>query len=261
MLPDGSNYDDVLRVIARIAANEKNLGNTGNWLFSCLRALEGVQQRMTSLEENRRLVYEWHPQVSIAGHERHIAIMLFCMDSAFECLVFALNALGQAHTPQGFRSLSDEKALKNITPKDVIGLANSQIGSGWLSLFPRFQQHCQNHATLNTLIAENHDVTKHRHSGFDGGTIRQDPPPCFYENLGLPKNHPRRNSIVPMQEVLIPLHPKLPEDVKPKALSECTYLEKVIDEFCEFINQGLLLVIKDILVCFGLNLNPEGVSN
>ena len=207
---------------------------------------------MTSLEEHRALVYEWHPNALLNSHERHIAIILFCMDSAFECTVFALNALGQARQPAGFRTVTDEGALRRISPRDVTGIAQTPPLLGWLALFPQFQRHCVAHSALLTLIADNHDVTKHRQSGFSGGRLRSDPPQGFYERLGVPEGHPLRSHIAPMQEILIPLCPKLPMEARSSDLADCTHLEQVIEDFRRFINEAVCLANSDAQVTLQL---------
>lgn len=242
MLLDKRRCDEQLDAVGLLACQDYNLGNHGNWFFSFRKGFSGFHSRMISLEEHRAMVYEWHPGASIVGHERHIAIILFCMDSAFECLVFALNALGQARLVPGFRAVTDEEALRKISPRDIIG---SQPLPGWGKLFPRFQNHCVAHKSLISLIADNHDVTKHRQAGFAGGKIRMDPPKGFFERLGLPENHPARTHIAPMQEVLIPLHPKLPMEARSSDLAAWTHLETMIEEFRVFINEAVCLAKDD----------------
>jgi hypothetical protein len=172
MLSDGRKCDEDLDALGLLACQDYNLGNQGNWFFSFRSGFSGFHSRMASLEEHRALVYVWHPSALLPGHERHIAIILFCMDSAFECTVFALNVLGQARQPTGFRTVTDEGALRRISPRDVTGTAQTPPLPGWLALFPQFQRHCVDHSALLTLVADNHDVTKHRQSGFAGGKIR-----------------------------------------------------------------------------------------
>lgn len=242
MLSDGRKCDEELDALGLLACQKYNLGNHGNWFFSFRTGFSGFHSRMISLEEHRALVYEWNPNAILTGHERHIAIILFCMDSAFECLVFALNAFGQARQSSGFRSVTDEGALRRISPRDIIG---SPPLSGWLDLFPQFQRHCISHMPLLTIITDNHDVTKHRQAGFSGGKVCMDPPPGFYERLGLPDKHPARTIIAPMQEVLIPLHPKLPLEAQSSDLAAWTRLEKVIEEFRQFINEAVCLANDD----------------
>jgi hypothetical protein len=92
---------------------------------------------------------------------------------------------------------------------------------------------------------DNHDVTKHRQSGFSGGKVRSDPPQGFYERLGIPEDHPLRHMIAPMQEVLIPIRPKLPMEARSSDLSAWTHLEQVIEDFRKFINDAVCLVNSD----------------
>jgi hypothetical protein len=51
--------------------------------------MRGVQMHSLSL-------HQWRVDTSVQTHEHDVAVMLFCMDSAIECFVFMLNALGQA---------------------------------------------------------------------------------------------------------------------------------------------------------------------
>lgn len=252
MLSDGQTCDKALDALALLACQEYNLGNQGNWFFSFRRGLGGFHARMASLEEHRALAYEWHSNALLPGHERHVAIMLFCMDSALECTVFALNALGQARDPAGFRSVMDEGALRRISPRDVTGTAQTPPLSGWLALFPRFQRHCVEQSDLLTLIADNHDVTKHRQSGFSGGTVRSDPPSGFWERLGVPEGHTLRTLIAPMREILIPRRPKLPMEAQSSDLAEWTQLEHAIEAFRQFINEAICLANDDARATFQL---------
>jgi hypothetical protein len=127
MMSEGRKCDEELDALGLLACQDYNLGNQGNWFFSFRSGFSGFHSRMASLEEHRALVYEWHPNALLPGHERHIAIILFCMDSAFECTVFALNALGQARQPTGFRTVTDEGALRQISPRDVTCLRYTEF--------------------------------------------------------------------------------------------------------------------------------------
>lgn len=118
---------------------------------------------------------------------------------------------------------------------------------GWLALFPQFQRHCVDHLGLLTLVADNHDVTKHRQSGFHRGKVRSDAPRGFYERLGVPEGHPLRSLIapMPMQEIQIPLRPKLPMETRSSDLADWTHLEHVIEDFRRFISEAVCLANND----------------
>ena len=114
------------------------------------------------------------------------------MDSAVECLTYALNALGYALATNSFRDVSDAKELKKINPKDIIGdnSANPPRPSlaGYVKFFPKLASLWQSKSTMLNHIFELHDVSKHRQTICVGGRLRSDPPPGFYESLGILNN-------------------------------------------------------------------------
>lgn len=245
MLSDGRTCDEDLDALALLACQDYNLGNLNNWFFSFRGGLNGFRSRMVSLEEHRQLVYEWHPLATLNGHERHIAVLLFAMDSALECIVFATNALGFSKDKTGFRDVGRLQALSKISPIDVLGNVKKSPLPGYLRIYPTFQKHFAENGSLIRLVQDNHDVSKHRQHSFSGGTGRTDPPQGFFESLGFSPGHPARSFIMPMAEVLIPLEPKLPIDALPSELDHWTNLEIVIAEFRRFINDAVSLAHKD----------------
>lgn len=234
-----------LEGFGQLAAMRYNLGDRSNWPFSFVMGLNGSWNRIVSLDEHCRLIYEWHPKVRVSLHDSNVAIALFAMDSACECLVFALNALGQAYKVDQFRDVSDESALRKISLRDVFSFGNSQPLPGWTNIYPNFQRHFATHNELLSIIIDNHDVTKHRQQGFAGGTVRNDPPPGFYESLGIPEGDPRRHEVQPMKEVLLPRKPKLPFEQQGKDLSDWIGLETVAADFRRFLTQAVEIAIVD----------------
>src|ERR1700675_5074309 len=81
---------------ALTASQVYNFGNTGNWFFNFRGGYLGVMSRVQGLERHSRSLHEWGYSSSVGSHEHDVAVMLFCSDSAIECFVFMLNALGQA---------------------------------------------------------------------------------------------------------------------------------------------------------------------
>ncbi len=75
--------------------------------------------------------------------------------------------------------------------------------------------------------------------------MRSDPPPGFFEGLGVPEGDPRRSLIAPMQQVHIPFRPKLPVEAQSSDLADWTQLEKVIEDFRKFINEAVCLANAD----------------
>jgi hypothetical protein len=241
---DGSP-GDLLDDLALLASQGYNLGNAGNWFLNFRGGLNGIRSRCSGMQFHRRFVYEWEIGPLYNNIEHHCSSMLFCMDSAVECMVYGLNALGQAVAPTGFRSISDSKALRLISPKDVTGLGTTAPLAGWAQVFPNFQKHFSASSAFLAQLVDNHDVSKHRRHSFSGGTVRNDPPAGFYERLGLGPRDPRRTLIAPMATVLIPKEPKLPTDSQPSDLAAWTTLESLLTDFEAFIQEGLRLANDD----------------
>ena len=72
---------------------------------------------------------------------------LFCrinLDSAIECLTFAMNALGFAACPGQFHDITDAKALKKIYLiniwDELPSKENSPINEAYESIFPDLQK-------------------------------------------------------------------------------------------------------------------------
>ena len=61
------------------------------------------------------LVYERHPNALVPGHKLKTTIVFFCMDSAFHCTVFTLNAFIKALQLNGFRDMKGECTTADLT--------------------------------------------------------------------------------------------------------------------------------------------------
>lgn len=160
---------------ALTACQHYNFGNKPNWFFSFRVGYYGVMARVRGVKLHSRSLHEWRTSSSMSSHEHDIAVMLFCMDSAIECFVFMLNALGQAADKAAFRDVASDSALRRIGPEDILGVKKSPL-SGYPTYFPSLQAHWTSKAELVFLIFENHDVTKHRQEAGVTGMSRLDPP-------------------------------------------------------------------------------------
>ena len=162
------------------------------------------------------------------------------MDSALECLIFALNSLGWVVTPAGFRDVTDAKALKRISPLDILGDATKTPPiaplAGYQTVFPTIQGAWQNEAQLIAQVRDLHDVSKHRRTIFVGGQARFDPPDGFFEALGLPEDAGRRAPLWPMAEIILKDDPKLPAVHRtPRAVRQGELLEDLVPSFAALI--------------------------
>ena len=211
--------------------------------------------RVNGLLRHSASLHEWHQRASIATQEDDIAVMLFCMDSAVECFVFMLNALGQAADKSAFRSVSSDRDLRRIGPDDILGSKRDSL-VGYARYFPRLQALWQSHSGLLKLIFENHDVTKHRHQATVSGKCRTDPPKGFYESLGLPADPIVRainGPASPMAEVWMANEPKLPYDETRSSTEACATLETTEKQFLDFVSKSFCLALGDAKQTIPLN--------
>jgi hypothetical protein len=239
MLPDRTDWDEQLDQFGLLAHEPHNLGNADNWVFVFRAGVRGLTSRCNGIVWHSELFHAWIPVAPLEGREHHIAAMLFCMDSAMECLVFALNALGQAVNKTLFRDVSSRSALRGISPRDVVG---PKALAGYGRLFPTFQAKWAKESELVRLVAENHDVSKHRQSTFHGGTLRDDPPAEFIA-LDIPENV--RDWFAPTSETLLPKDPKEPAQTRSVELHEWTTLEELEQRFLSFLSQSICAAVTD----------------
>ena len=118
---DSTAWDE-LDEFALLACQDYNFGNASDW-FGCFRGgFYGMRSRLRAIQQHYFKVHAWLPVPRIlADAEYHLATALFHMDSAVECMTFALNALGNSVAPGAFRDVTDDKALRRILPVDILG--------------------------------------------------------------------------------------------------------------------------------------------
>jgi len=239
MLPDGTDWDEQLDQLGLLAHEPRNLGNSENWVFVFRAGVRGLTSRANGIAWHSELFHSWLPPAQLEAREHHIAVMLFCMDSAMECLVFALNAMGYALDKSAFRDISSRRTLTAISPKDVFG---AKALNGYARFFPTFQATWAKNADFIRLVTDNHDVSKHRHSVFYGGTLRDDPPAAF-DALGLPADI--RDFFAPTSETLLPKDAKEPTQTRAVELGEWMTLEEMERRFVSFLAESVQAAVID----------------
>ena len=255
-----SNYER-LDQIALLACQSYNLGNSNEWFGAFRGGLYGFHSRIHGLITHYLTVHAWLPAPRIPSEtEYHLASIFFNMDSAIECLTFSLNALGCAVAPNTFRDIANEKALRQISPKDILGdptlTPPRQPLSGYNTVFPKLQSHWQNNRKLLSLIIEQHDVSKHRETIFTGGMSRLDPPPGFYEALGIGNDPADQSNYWPMAEIILRKDPKgVRVDRKHQEVTDSVHLETVASDFCLFINKSGEYLLHDAIAHIKLSHN------
>ena len=176
--------------------------------------------RLRGLAARYAEVHTWIPVPrDTTAVEAALGEILFDADSALECMVFGLNALGHGVRGRGFRNTMSRGQLKSISPRDPIRADMD----GWPELFPRFSDTLRaSWGDIVTPIMEQHDVAKHRTVVFRGGTLRDDTPSGFWERLGLTEERdPSRFVFMPYSEILL-----LPDPKRPRAEGDTTKLRR-----------------------------------
>jgi hypothetical protein len=106
---------------------EQTHGNSGGWRILFDDGLRGFAARMTTVIESLRLLDvpflvptdRFSPEQWAIDTDRRIGEIFFGMDSAVECLVFALNAVGFLKSPTGFCDIMTAGGLKQIRPDNI----------------------------------------------------------------------------------------------------------------------------------------------
>lgn len=229
-----------------LATQDYNLGGAGNWFYYFRSGLQGMRARLYGVSLHFFEVHAWRPYIrSMMENEYHLSSIFFNMDSAIECFIFAMNALGTAVAPSEFCDVANDSELRKIAPSNILGTWN-KVGSrtraplpGYGKYFPTLQKYWQDQRQFLSLITEQHDVSKHRSRVFAGGSIRKDPPPGFFEKLRIPDDKSLRHQFHPMEEIILDADPKTPVTKRKSVpFEEIANLEALADAFRRFIDES-----------------------
>jgi hypothetical protein len=247
--------------LALLACQDYNLGGAGDWFGDFRGGLYGFYARLYGVQRHYSEVHVWlPPHVRTPDEtEYHLASILFQMDSALECLTFALNALGWAAMPSGFWDVTDGEALRRIGPLDILGdparKRPRKPKPGYTAIFPAFQAFWQSQARLISQIRDLHDVSKHRQTIYIGSKRRLDTPAGFYESLGIPEESSNREDsslrtlLCPEAEIILKPDPKsssLQRSARPVGRRDL--LEALVPSFADFINSSGAAALADAQV-------------
>ena len=183
------------------------------------------------------------PQMSLC--EYNLASFFFNADSALECFVYALNALGYATDPALFCDITKASKLKKIAPRNIIGDKSHKPLAGYKKYFPLVQDEWTRNEALLRKIVDLHDVSKHRRTIYTGGQMRQDSPPGFFEGLGI-TDKSIQVLFWPAKEVILMFDPKLEGKPVPLRPEDYEKLEDIAPLYCKFINKISKLAAKDV---------------
>lgn len=232
---DLSAYRD-LDNFALLADQKDNLGDKGDWFNQFRGGLYGFNARVLGVQIHYEAVHSWlfiaSPRILYQMTEYHLSSILFNMDSAIECMVFALNALGYAANPGQFKDVTNENELRLIRPENI----SKESVPGYDKYFPSLKKYWLENKDLIDKITEQHDVSKHRSSIFEGGRKRTDPPHGFFEMLGI-EDEAQRIIVSPFAEITLVSQPKTPwRKRQPQVCKNLDKLEDVAEKFSIFVN-------------------------
>ena len=244
--------------LASLAMQSYNLGDRGCWFLCFRQGCQGFHVRLFAVETHYAQLHAW--QLRCRWHlepEYHLASIAFGLDSALECLLYAMNAVGYGVHPTKFVDITTDRGLRSIAPWLILGSASHAPHPAFENYYPRTVAVWRKHRNLIEEIQRQHDVSKHRSSTYRGGRSRNDPPAGFYAALGLPDDHPRRSDFAPMSEIILDPDPKRPAsmsraDVKYEDLRT---LESLCQDFAVMIEQACQAWLSDACQMITLNHN------
>jgi hypothetical protein len=213
----------------------------------------GMVSRLHGVNFNYHVIHTWDETFpkGIFNTESYVASTLFNMDSALECCIFGLNALGFSIKNSSFINIENSNELKRIRISNVIG-SEKQVIKGYQLYFVNFNNLWNNNKYLIKTIEEHHDVTKHRHFNLSGGGLRLDAPESILRKYNVDKAIDLPSEIVPSHEVLLSNNPKnLNDGRKPSAPNNLLYLENLAESFSSFLTDTGEMLKKDILELIG----------
>lgn len=233
---------EALDRLALLARQDYNLGDHGRW-FTCFRkGKSGFYSRLGAVYRHYFELHAWQIRCpNSQDPEYHLASIFFGLDSALECCLYSMNALGYGAFPADFVDITTEKGLRQLGPWIMFGTKDRKPLAGIERHFPESTRHWRAHADLIAEIQRQHDVSKHRSTTYVGGMLRKDPPPEFLEALGIAADDRRLFDFAPMAEVILDPDPKRPPSaarlkVKHEDLNTlealCTQFKSFIGEVC-----------------------------
>jgi hypothetical protein len=230
---------------ALLADQAYNFGDKNGWFGDFRGGLFGFYSRIEAIVRHYLAVHSWVPAPRIHNAEYQLSTILFNMDSAVECFVFALNALGNSAFSAEFRDITQPGALRRISPSDILD-PKLPLFTVYSKRFPKVQSLWTANTDLLQIIRDCHDVSKHRSTIFTGGKCQTNAPAGFYEALGIQGNTDAQWPFWPMEEVILTRNAKVPAVQRvPTPVTEQVLLEDVAERFVDFVNGTVKVALED----------------
>ena len=212
---------------------EQSHGNNSDWRVLFQDGLRGFAARITTVVGSLRLLDspfqippdQSSPEQWAIDTDSKTGEIFFGMDSAIECFVFALNAVGYLKSPSTFCDITTASGLKQIRPDNIVCCNPSDKKNplpGYSNIFPRIVAHWSNHQALISEIMTFHDVSKHRS--------------CIVHTSS-PGQHG------------LPDQPKLPNKLNRVSIRT---VESIVKEFHAFCESLLIETVEELSFVFGI---------
>lgn len=242
--------------LALLAVQTYNLGDHGRWFLCFRQGCKGFHVRLYAVETHYAQLHAW--QLRCRWHlepEYHLASIVFGLDSALECLLYAMNAVGYGAKPAEFVDITSDKWLRSIAPWLILGSSSRAPHPAFEKYYPSVVAVWRQHRNVIEEIQRQHDVSKHRTSTYRGGRSRNDPPKGFYAALGLSDDDPRRFDFAPMAEIILDPDPRRPALAPRPAVKyeDLQTLEGLCCDFAALIERACQAWLKDARQMLVLN--------
>lgn len=244
---DIESFNELDTKIALLACQDYNFGNEGDWFGAFRGWLFWFYSRIGWVKKHYFTVHEWIQAPKDPEYE--LSAIMFHMDSALECLIYAINALWNCVDKNIFIDIWSEKSLRKICPTNILGNNERWIYpiSWYLKYFPLTQEYWKNNIGLIEKLTELHDVSKHRETIYIWWKCRLDSPKGFFESMGIYEEY-HKWPFLPMEEIILMGNPKI------HRLTRLDWnlwkewnilLEDFAIEFTNFINKTWELLLTD----------------
>ena len=150
---------------------ERSSGGASDWRILFEDGLRGFAARLTTVTRSLQAMDDpfqipldkFVPEQWAIDTDRLIGEVFFGMDSALECFVFAMNAVGFVKSPGDFCDISTDVGLKQFRPENIhCGPGDKKNPrAGYAKYFPRVAV-MERTQVLIAEIMSYHDVSKHR---------------------------------------------------------------------------------------------------
>jgi hypothetical protein len=240
---------EALDSFALLASQSYNYGNKGDWFWYFRRGMTGFYARIYGTQVHYNHVHAWMPmRRDLTETEYHIASFFFCAQSALECFIFAINALGNAMSVKKFVDCSNDKSLESVSLTNILGSRNDKQPphKGYRVHFPQLQICFMHQRVLIRTIEDNYGVSKHTQATYTSGKQREDPPLGFFEQMNLDHKSEMHSLFCPMAEILLMAAPRVHYSRQPDFTPEMyPTLEHLGSDYVNLVQEAVKFAVAD----------------